>query len=72
MAEGPNTPGIHPGQFKIPTFRFDERRARDAYDAHIALLDQEQRRPELAGNPAWQVLRADAYENFCLAFGGEA
>lgn len=56
----------------IRAIRFDEARARDAYDAHIALLDQEQRFPNLKQNPAWQVLRADAYENFALAFGGEA
>lgn len=72
MAPKPSTPGFCPGQSKIPTYRFDEARARDAYDAHIALLDAEQRYPELKGNPAWQILRADAFENFALAFGGEA
>jgi hypothetical protein len=66
----PNTPGFRPAQ--VPTYRFDETRARDAYEAHIALLDQERRFPKLRDNPAWTVLRADAYENFALAFGGEA
>lgn len=72
MAFEANTPGFRPAQFKIPVYRFDEQRARDAYDAHIALLDQEQRHPQLKNNPAWRVLRDDAYENFVLAFGGEA
>lgn len=66
----PDTPGFCPAQ--VPTYRFDESRARDAYDAHIALIDQERRFPALKDNPAWVVLRADAYENFALAFGGEA
>ena len=61
-----------PGAQQIPVIRFDEQRANDAYLAHIALLDQERRHPSLKKNPAWQVLRADAYENFALAFGGEA
>ena len=72
MAFEANTPGFRPAQFKIPVYRFDEQRACDAYAAHIALLDQEQRYPQLKDNPAWQVMRADAYENFALAFGGEA
>jgi hypothetical protein len=67
----PNNPALR-GMQPIPVIRFDERRATQAYEAHIALLDQEQRFPTLKENPAWQVLRADAYENFALAFGGEA
>lgn len=59
-------------QTQIPVIRFDEQRATNAYEAHVALLDQERRFPTLKHNPAWQVLRADAYENFALAFGGEA
>lgn len=55
-----------------PDARFDERRAAQAYEAHVALLDQERRFPQLKNNPAWQCLRADAYESFALAFGGEA
>lgn len=61
-----------PGAQPIPVVRFDEERATNAYEAHIALLDQERRFPKLKQNPAWTVLRADAYENFALAFGGEA
>ena len=56
----------------VPVHRFDERRATEAYEAHIALLDQERRFPTLKNNPSWQMLRADAYENFALAFSGEA
>lgn len=70
MSLRPDTPGFRPAQ--VPTYRFDEQRAQDAYRAHVALLDQERRYPSLKANPAWQVLRADAYENFALAFGGEA
>lgn len=67
----PNNPALG-GTQPIPVIRFDERRAADAYEAHIALLDQEKRFPKLKQNPAWRVLRDDAYENFALAFGGEA
>lgn len=70
MALKPNIPGFRPAQ--VPVIHFDERRASEAYQAHVALLDQERRYPSLKGNPAWQCLRADAYENFALAFGGEA
>ncbi len=56
----------------IPIIHFDERRARSAYEAHVALLDQERRFPQLKQNAAWRVLRDNAYENFALAFGGEA
>lgn len=71
MAPKPHTPGFRLGQ-DIPVYRFDESRASDAYAAHTAMLDQELRFPVLKANPAWQLLRADAYEQFVLAFGGEA
>lgn len=61
-----------PGAQPIPTFRFDEQKAKDAYAVHTALIDQERRFPELKENPAWQIVRQDAYEAFTLAFGGEA
>ncbi len=67
----PDTPANR-GTQPIPVIRFDEQRAEDAYRAHIALLDQERRHPSLKKNPAWQMLRQDAYEAFALAFGGEA
>jgi len=66
-----NTPGFPPAQ-PIPVYRFDERRAAHAFEAHTALLDQERRFPKLKDNPAWVALRADAYEEFALSFGGEA
>lgn len=71
MAPDANKPGFGPAQ-QIPLIPFNENRARDAYDAHVAMLDQERRFPVLKNNPAWQILRADAYEQFALAFGGEA
>ena len=66
-----NTPG-KAGTQPIPVVHFDERRAANAYAAHTAMLDQERRFPSLKSNPAWIVLRADAYEEFALSFGGEA
>jgi hypothetical protein len=65
----PNNPALC-GTQQIPVISYDERRAADAYQAHVALIDQERRYPSLKGNPAWQVLRDDALENFTLAFGG--
>lgn len=66
-----NTQG-HPPTQPIPVYRFDERRASHAFEAHTALLDQERRFPKLKENPAWIAMRADAYEEFALSFGGEA
>ena len=66
-----NTTGFPPAQ-PIPVIKFDECRASHAYEAHTALLDQERRFPKLKQNPAWIALRADAYEEFALSFGGQA
>ena len=52
----------------IPIIMWNKRRADDAFAAHKALLLAENSAPELRKNPAWQCLRADAYENFVLAF----
>lgn len=52
----------------IPVTRIDERRARDAFDVHCALLKAEQSDPRLSLNPQWTVLRQDAYEAFSAAF----
>lgn len=64
------TPIIPPdrGAQAIPVYRIDERRAHDAFAAHKALLECERMRPALRHNPAWTVLRQDAFENFFLAF----
>lgn len=67
----PNNPPRR-GTQPIPTYAFNEGKAKDAYAVHTALLDQERRFPELKENPAWQIVRQDAYEAFALAFGGEA
>ena len=48
--------------------RYDADRAQNAFEAHIALLRAERDHPELRRNPAWTVLRQDAFENFALAF----
>lgn len=60
------------GTQQIRSGNFDEQRATDAFKVHVALLDQERRHPELKENPAWQLIRADAYVGFVEAFGGEA
>ncbi len=54
----------------VPVIRYDEQRAAHAFQAHCALLLLEQINPKLRDNPAWTVLRQDAYENFELAFVG--
>lgn len=53
---------------KPAIIRYDEKRATDAFAAHKALIECERMRPELRHNPAWTVLRQDAFENFTLAF----
>ena len=52
----------------IPITRIDEKRARDAFDAHCALLKAERDDPRLSLNPQWTILRQDAYEAFSRAF----
>ncbi len=54
----------------VPVIRYNETRAAHAYEAHCALLFIERINPGLRDNPAWTVLRQDAYENFELAFEG--
>lgn len=45
------------------------RKADAAFEAHQAMLLTEVRFPALRRNPAWEILRAIAYEQFCEAFG---
>lgn len=45
-----------------------EQQAHAAYEAHQALLLTELRWPHLANNPAWQVLRDEAFAQFEFAF----
>ena len=52
----------------IPTIHFDKPKADAAYQAHIALIELEERRPDLAGNEYWQALRDAAYARFRAAF----
>lgn len=54
----------------VPVIRYNEARAAEAFEAHCALLLLERINPALRDNPAWTVLRQDAYENFELAFEG--
>lgn len=53
---------------KFPVVHFDERKAADAYLAHVALLECELRDPLLRANPAWVILRQDAFERFANAY----
>jgi hypothetical protein len=52
----------------LPTISMDERKARDAFDVHAALLKAERDDPRLSRNPYWTMLRQDAFEAFCNAF----
>lgn len=45
-----------------------EQQAQAAYEAHQAMLLMELSSPALARNPAWQILRADAFAQFQFAF----
>lgn len=56
------------GSQPIPVVAYDERKARDAYQVHAALLTAENRDARLKQNPQWTMLRQDAYEAFCRAF----
>jgi Fe-S cluster biosynthesis and repair protein YggX len=48
-----------------------EKQAIDAFQAHQAMLITELRWPHLADNPAWRILREDAFAQFHFAFAGE-
>ena len=52
----------------IRLIRYNRQRADNAFRAHCALLATEAMQPDLCDNPAWVVLRQNAYENFSLAF----
>lgn len=52
----------------LPILAVDERRARDAFDVHCALLKAERDDPRLKRNAQWTLLRQDAYEAFSAAF----
>lgn len=52
----------------VPTYSLDERKARDAFEVHSALLKAERSDPALCHNPQWTVLRQDAYTAFRAAF----
>lgn len=46
----------------------NERKAREAFEVHCALLGAERDNPALKRNPRWTVLRQDAFEAFALTF----
>lgn len=47
-----------------------EQQAHEAFEAHQAMLITELRWPHLANNPAWKVLRDEAFAQFHFAFMG--
>ncbi len=55
----------------IPTIHFDKPKADAAYAAHVALIELEQSKPDLAGNPFFRALRDTAYARFRAAFEAE-
>jgi hypothetical protein len=59
------------GDMTVRVIQYDEAKAADAYLAHIALLKAERDDPTLRDNPAWTILRQDAFEMFHNAFAGE-
>jgi hypothetical protein len=61
-------PPFEEGGMKVPVIYCDERKAADAYLAHIALLKAERDDPALKNNPVWTLLRQDAYEHFVRAY----
>lgn len=52
----------------IRIYSMDEAKARNAFDAHSAILKAQRENPSLCKNPAWTILRQDAYERFAQAF----
>lgn len=51
-----------------PVIRIDDTRAKQTFEAHAALLRAERDNPALRDNPAWTMLRQDAFERFNDAF----
>lgn len=41
----------------------------DAFNVHAALVSIERNRPSLRNSPRWQIIRMDAYEDFCRLMG---
>lgn len=52
----------------IPVIHYNEALASHAFAAHTALLRAERNDPTLKANPAWTMLRQEAYETFERAF----
>lgn len=59
-------------QCSIPTVMFDEAKALAAWEAHSRLLHDMIEHPSLRHNPVWTMLRQDAYEQLCAAYGSVA
>lgn len=69
MAHKPDKAIAAENQFdSIPTYLVNLEAARQAFEAHSAIILAELRSTELSQNPFWTMLRQDAYERFALAF----
>lgn len=52
----------------VPVIRYDERAARQAFDAFMAAVNAECRDPSLVSNPVWQAIKKQVAEQFKQAF----
>lgn len=55
----------------VPVILYDAQKAANAYEAYVTILHTEIEKPELRWNPAWTVLKQEAYANFYGAFKAE-
>lgn len=61
-----NPPAVQPDSFLV--ILWNEKRASDAWEAYRAIALAQAYQPSLGDNPAWTILRDEAFENFSLAF----
>lgn len=52
----------------VPVIRMDEQAAKDAFEAHAAMLIAEKANPVLRRNGYWQALKDTAKARFLAAF----
>lgn len=55
----------------VPVILYDAQKASNAYAAYVAILHKEIESPDLRWNPAWIILKQEAYANFYGAFKAE-
>ncbi len=52
----------------VPVICVHQRQEREAWSAYQGILLQQRDHPELFHNPAWTILRHDAYERWARLF----